>query len=316
MTTGHTGVFVPPHDVDWVLAYGDPQALALNGYRERLATAAQDTNGHFAHALARALFGNTLTGANPAFDAAFLGPVLHAAGCGWFVDLWHHRLGDLCAYTAGALRIPITRLPGLASVCELLGVHNTAPHTALGDVQATVACLHKLGVCSTLCAPAQDEVSTDLQSRDRSPGWVAITPDSPARDVLFALVHLLNAAGWRRLEVLQRPGDKAAGYCIDAHNVRWHVHELFEPTGDLLGQAPTPPPPGVPGFEQREVLHTLVELLKASGWHRLEAVRTGSHVGGYCIDDDGQRWKLSGPLQGQLMITSPPDTTSRSHVPG
>lgn len=139
MATGEHGVFVPEHDIAWVLRHGDPMALRLNRYRERLVDAAQDTDRLHTERLRRELGGNTLGGSNPAFDAELLQRCV-TGGEKW----WHHRKWDLANYTAGVFRIDPTELPGLEQVCSLLSVHNGAPHTAMGDVIATANCLSEL----------------------------------------------------------------------------------------------------------------------------------------------------------------------------
>lgn len=148
LSTGENGCFVPPHDVALVL--GDPDhvvALDLNGYRERLADAPQDVDGTALRRLAEQLDGATLAGSNPAFDVAFLGPLLDGAGhaCGW-----HHRLLDVSAFAAGRLGLAGNQLPGLYALAALLNEQrnlNIPPpdHTATGDVRTTGLCLRALG---------------------------------------------------------------------------------------------------------------------------------------------------------------------------
>jgi DNA polymerase-3 subunit epsilon len=87
------------------------------------------------------LEGNTLAGANPAFDAAFL-TVAAADHC--IAPGWHFRLADLAAYAAPLLGLAPTELPGLNTVCDRLNVINTGPHTALGDAIATAECFRRL----------------------------------------------------------------------------------------------------------------------------------------------------------------------------
>lgn len=149
MTTGEHDVFVPPHSWRDVVSSGELEALRLNGYLERLADVATDAHGKGANALWHQLDGNTLAGCNPAFDAAFIGNMygeVYDLDRGGFDDppRWHHRLLDLSAYAAGVLAIPATELPGLAAVCERLGVTHDAAHTAFGDVAATVQCFEAL----------------------------------------------------------------------------------------------------------------------------------------------------------------------------
>lgn len=135
--TDERGCYIPPHDTAWVLFEGDPHALKINGYAERLAAEPQDVEGIGRARLARILDGNTLAGSNPAFDTYFL---VLPCFIGQATPPWHHRLLDLSAYAAGVLHIPPTELPGLSVVCERLGITNTAPHTAEGDVDATGRC--------------------------------------------------------------------------------------------------------------------------------------------------------------------------------
>lgn len=140
--TGERGEFVPAHNTAWVLRFGQPTALEMNGYRERLLEAPQDDGTEVAR-LHTALTGNCLAGSNPGFD--------------WYMHLsrlfrrhrlgqpHHHRMPDISNYAAGVLGIDPRELPGLARVCELLGVE--APdHTAAGDVRATGECFDALSV--------------------------------------------------------------------------------------------------------------------------------------------------------------------------
>lgn len=148
LSTGENGCFVPVHNVAWVL--GDPDhevALELNGYRERLADAPQDVDGTALRRLAEQLVGATLAGSNPAFDVAFLGPLLAGGGhaCGW-----HHRLLDVSAFAAGRLGLAGNQLPGLHALAALLNEQRNLDipppdHTATGDVWTTGLCLRALG---------------------------------------------------------------------------------------------------------------------------------------------------------------------------
>lgn len=142
LNTGERGEFVPPHLVSEALRNAQIEALRVNRYIDRLATAEQDYDGTAASKLSDLLEGSTLAGSNPAFDAGFLTVLyreMEAAEKAW-APRWHHRLLDLSAYAAGVLLLPPNQLPGLSTVCELLGVENTAPHTAAGDVDATGRC--------------------------------------------------------------------------------------------------------------------------------------------------------------------------------
>lgn len=137
--TGEHGCFIPAHPVDWVLAMGEPKALDINGYRDRIAGQPQD-DGTQAHRLHDMLRGQALAGSNPAFDWQHLHRLFRSYG---LVDQPHHRLPDLSAYAAGVLGLDPRNLPGLAKVCQLLGVE-PGDHTAAADVAATVACFQAL----------------------------------------------------------------------------------------------------------------------------------------------------------------------------
>lgn len=132
--------FVPAHDIAWVLEHGQPDALELNGYRKRLLDAQQDRGVKVAE-LHHALRGQVLAGANPSFDAAHLSRLFDSYGL--HAEPWHHRKLDLSAYAAGVLGLHPAELPGLAGVCELLGV-TPGDHTAEADVRATVLALRAL----------------------------------------------------------------------------------------------------------------------------------------------------------------------------
>lgn len=127
------GVFVPAHDVAHVLKEGDPKALEINKYRERLQHAKQD-DGTEVDRLERLPLGNTLAGSNPRFDAQFLTEHL-------MYEVWHHRLWDLASYAMG--RLNLTYQPGLADVCKRLHIP-VGDHTAEGDVTATGQCFLEL----------------------------------------------------------------------------------------------------------------------------------------------------------------------------
>ena len=126
LSTNERGVFVPSHDTSWVLEYGDPKALEINQYRERLADALQDTDGRCAQILEDQLADNTMAGSSPEFDDAFLKKII--------VVRRHRRLWSLGAYAAGKLNLDY--VPGLADVCERLGI-KAPDHTAAGDVTST-----------------------------------------------------------------------------------------------------------------------------------------------------------------------------------
>ena len=135
-----------------VFAAAEPTALTVNRYFERRVYDQMLNEYYTAQAykdLAYALDGNTLAGSNPTYDAAVLSRT--------FVDVtagsdrvtikpnpWHYRLADLAAYAAGALGIAPNESPGLNKVCDLLGVTNEEPHSAIGDARATAECFRRL----------------------------------------------------------------------------------------------------------------------------------------------------------------------------
>lgn len=131
--TDERGSFVPRHSVRWVLENGQPEALEMNGYRDRIAEAKQD-NGSEAARLHEALRGQRFAGANPTFDTRHMERLFRASGM--HPDPWHHRLLDLSAYAAGVLGLDPGALPGCAGVCDLLGIP-AGDHTAEADVTAT-----------------------------------------------------------------------------------------------------------------------------------------------------------------------------------
>ena len=135
--------FVPHHDVFDPVKDGN--ALRLTKYFERglhNEMLSNDQTILFYHDLHTWLQGNVIAGSNPRFDANILSRVFRNLGLD--PEPWHHRLLDLSAYAAGALGIPVTEIPGLATVCKLLGVTFEPDHTAYGDVAATRACFHEI----------------------------------------------------------------------------------------------------------------------------------------------------------------------------
>lgn len=137
---------------DGALGAADPVALGISRYYERGVFKQQlsfEQTGEAYEFLWGLLAANTLGGSNPRFDAAMLlrgVSVLPFPAVVFPVDRepWHHRLADLSAYAAGVLGMPPEILPGLAQVCELLGVVNDGEHTALGDAKAAAECFRRL----------------------------------------------------------------------------------------------------------------------------------------------------------------------------
>lgn len=132
--------YISPQD----LGMADPYAMQINRYYERGAwrnALTVDASHDQYQRLAEMLRGNTLAGSNPRFDADFL----NQQGRNFFdPQPWHHRLADLSAYAAGALGIAPHEAPGLADICERLGVDPGVAHSALDDAKATAECFARL----------------------------------------------------------------------------------------------------------------------------------------------------------------------------
>lgn len=137
LTTDERGVIVTPHNTAWVLENGHPDALEMNGYRERLLHAVQTEPT----ALHQVLRGQTLAGANIRFDAAHLAKLFTARGL--HPAPFHHRLLDVESYAAGVLGLPPGELPGLSQLCDLLSIP-PGDHTAEADVTSTGLCFKAL----------------------------------------------------------------------------------------------------------------------------------------------------------------------------
>jgi DNA polymerase-3 subunit epsilon len=136
--TGEELTFAP-HVSNTALGTADKRALQINKYYERgiweeMLTLEETTRSFTT--LEAMLRGNTLGGSNPRYDAQVLSRCID--------EVWHHRLADLSAYAAGKLNLAPTELPGLAQVCERLGVKNHEEHSAYYDAQATLECFKAL----------------------------------------------------------------------------------------------------------------------------------------------------------------------------
>jgi DNA polymerase-3 subunit epsilon len=158
LATDERGTFIPQHNVAAVLAAAEIPALRINGYVDRIASAPQDDNWTAARKLWDQLRDATLAGSNPTFDAQMLAKMYGSlkaqavAGSAPMYERpapWHHRLWDLSAYAAGVLGLD--ELPGLARVCELLGIE-PGDHTAEADVEATGSCFRQLQQIATRSA--------------------------------------------------------------------------------------------------------------------------------------------------------------------
>lgn len=141
VTTGEEFAFAP-YVSDEDLHAADPEALAINRYYERRVFARMAATENSSRVKFQTLSGilsrNTFGGSNPGFDSAILRrqPLMTGG--------WHHRLADISPLTAGALGLDPADLPGLDKCCELLGVVNTEPHSALGDARATADCFRAI----------------------------------------------------------------------------------------------------------------------------------------------------------------------------
>jgi DNA polymerase-3 subunit epsilon len=159
LDTGEELYFVPWTPPN-VFDRAAPEAMKINRWFERgLYTkqkSADETYRLYAD-LWNMLDGNTLAGCNPRFDADMLRrgtsvcfDAVNHCDVRWNSPVhstrepWHYRLADLSAYAAGVLGIPPHELPGLAAVCDLLGVTNDDEHSAYADAAATAACFRQL----------------------------------------------------------------------------------------------------------------------------------------------------------------------------
>lgn len=129
-------------DID--LTRADLIALNIGGFHERyeFPTHASRDRRQFSEDFADLTWGAHLLGANPAFDADFLGRLLRRNGqC----PGWHHRLIDVQAVALGYLPRSInpTGLPlSLAKTAKHLGVpvDESVTHTALADAKLALDC--------------------------------------------------------------------------------------------------------------------------------------------------------------------------------
>lgn len=153
LTTNERGYFIPRHDVHEVLATAELEALRINRYIERIAGLLPMDDGRQADELWGQFVPtgigdpdgvrHTLVGCNPRFDAAMVTKVFVRSPVTEFLEPepWHHRLWDLSTYAAGVLGLD--ELPGLSTICELLGIE-PGDHTAEADVTATALCFRVL----------------------------------------------------------------------------------------------------------------------------------------------------------------------------
>lgn len=120
-----TAVAVLPH----TLRNADPRALEVNRYYERNLDDVEKWDYDAEGAFMRAAAGNTLVGANVAFDAGMLAERAGYAS-------WHYRMLDI--ESAAMLILGFDEVPGLRQIRDRLtelGYELPAPdHTAGGDV--------------------------------------------------------------------------------------------------------------------------------------------------------------------------------------
>lgn len=118
------------HVTDYDVSLMSPEADAINGFSRRWTKergALHMTTENAVAYLEQRLRGRRIVGSNPAFDTDAL---LHL-GC---KPVWDYVQRDIPSMFLGAYGYEVR---GLAGVCEALGILNAAPHTALGDAQAT-----------------------------------------------------------------------------------------------------------------------------------------------------------------------------------
>lgn len=148
-TTTDEVIYFAPYVSPDVLGIADGYAMQINRYYERGVwknmLGSMETGDQYAR-LWKMLEGNTFAGCNPDFDSQFLSFTVSR-----FHEEkpWHYRLADLSAYAAGALGIPANQLPGLADICQRLGVDPGVQHSALDDAKATAECFRRLTTMKT-----------------------------------------------------------------------------------------------------------------------------------------------------------------------
>ena len=135
-------LYIAPDVYPEAWAQLDPEAMRINRYFERrvyLSITDPEDERSRAEALADMLRGNTIAGSNPSFDRDMLAV--------WFArfDLTltaHHRMLDLASFAAGIL--DLDHLPGLAEVCERVGLGTGPDHSAMVDARVTWQCFRGL----------------------------------------------------------------------------------------------------------------------------------------------------------------------------
>lgn len=180
LTTGERGEFVPPHSVRDVLTIASVEALRINRYIDRLATAEQDRDGRelirlyeqFAGPLIRTA-GEwmeesdapapraILAGCQPHFDAHMTSKLFMANEAVEDEPTpWFHRVRDLGSYAAGVLGLPLDHKPlSGADVCDRLGIPR-GDHTAAGDVTAEGECFLALAQIAATTDPSARRAGT------------------------------------------------------------------------------------------------------------------------------------------------------------
>jgi len=149
LNTGERGEFVPWHHPAEVIARGDPDALTLNGYHDRINGRPMDVDHVATRRMAEVIHGQRLAGANVGgFDMPRLSALWPA---GWSVHTGepfprpHYRPLELASYAAGILGVPPGGLRGTAGVARLLGIDEEPPqHSAAGDVDLIGRCFLEL----------------------------------------------------------------------------------------------------------------------------------------------------------------------------
>lgn len=159
MRTGEELYFVPLISPK-ALGQASGEALQINRYYERGVYKAMVPSGtetaNYYDRLWQMLEGNTFGGSNPRFDARILcrGAAIPIGDPDMNnrprEEVWHHRLADVASYAAGTLALHPAKAPGLADLCQRLGISVDEPHSALGDARATAECFNRLMTTSPL----------------------------------------------------------------------------------------------------------------------------------------------------------------------
>lgn len=119
-----------------------PKAVEKNGFSLEL-WQSRDTRdiGDVLPEVLEMVAGCDLAGQNPAFDRDWLKVYcrLHS-----LTPTWNHHLLDVASLVYPRILAGEARWRSLAAICEVCEVENAAPHEAMADIRATLACARVL----------------------------------------------------------------------------------------------------------------------------------------------------------------------------